>query len=152
MKTNLATLVVTAACLFAAHAAPADKAAAPAATEAEKKLALVSQPVPKSTFGIPAKPVDGHDPFFPVSDRLFGLKSTPRPAASPVNTAIVFNGISGSKDRPFAMINGRTFAEGEEAPVNTSGGRVRVLLVAIKEDRAVVEVGGERRELTFQGR
>lgn len=150
MKTLLAALVFTTGFLFAAQAAPPEKAVAPA--EVQKKIAVADQPVPKSNFGIPAKPQDGHDPFYPVSDRLFGLKSGPKPASAVASSAIVFNGISGTPPRRLAMINGRTFAEGEEAPVNTSAGRVRVLLVAIRDDIAVVEVAGERRELTFQGR
>ncbi len=152
MKTLLSTLACSGTLLFATVAAPADKAPAPATTEAQKTINAASQPVPKSAFGIPSKPVDGHDPFFPTSDRLFAIKTTPKAVGAPINTAIVFNGISGSKDHQLAMINGHTFAEGEEAPVNTSAGRIHVLLVAIKDDRAVVEIAGERRELTFQGR
>ncbi len=148
MKTIVATLILVTAGMMSVFAAPIEKAV----REVPSNLMLTNQPVPKSAFAIPAKPVDGRDPFYPASDRLFGLKIAPKATAAPVNTAIVFNGISGSKDRPFAMINGHTFAEGEEAPVNTAGGRVRVLLVAIKDDRAVVEIAGERRELTFQGR
>ena len=150
MKTSLLALAFVSTLTLTTFAAPPEKSAGAAA--AEKKIVIADKPVPKSSFGIPAKPQDGHDPFFPISDRLFAVKSSKPSSSSPVNTAIVFNGISGSKDRPFAMINGHTFAEGEEAPVNTSAGRVRVLLVAIKDDRAIIEVGGERRELIFQGR
>ena len=150
MKTFLSTLAFAIGIIFAAPAAPSEKASAPA--ESQKQSTVADKPVAKSTFGIPTKPQDGHDPFFPVSDRLFAAKTTPKPASSSVSSAIVFNGISGSQDHRLAMINGRTFAEGEEAPVNTTSGRVRVLLVAIKDDRAVVEVAGERRELVFQGR
>lgn len=149
MKT-LSVIIISMAFLFSAQAAPSEKAALPAG--ALSKIAPADKPVPKSTFGVPAKPQDGHDPFFPGSDRLFGLKSTPKPTSSTVGSGIVFNGISGSKDRRLAMINGHTLAEGEEALVNTSTGRVRVLLITIKDDRVVVEIAGERRELIFQGR
>ncbi len=152
MKTLLSTLACSSALLLATEAAPTDKTPAPATTETRKTINPASQPVPKSAFGVPTKPTDGHDPFFPTSDRMFAIKTAPKTANTPVNTAIVFNGISGSKDHQLAMINGHTFAEGEEAPVNTSAGRIHVLLVAIKDDRAVVEIAGERRELTFQGR
>ncbi len=150
MKHLCAILVLTAASLLALQ--PAAAAPAPAPGEASTKNAPADRPIPKSTFGIPAKPQDGHDPFFPVSDRLFAAKTAPKPASSSLGSAVVFNGISGSQDHRLAMINGRTFAEGEEAPVNTAAGRVRVLLVAIKGDVAVVEIAGERRELMFQGR
>ena len=149
MKIVLPTLILAGVVTLTAFADPAEKPAKAAATPT--KLPQLDKPVPKSNFSIPAKPQDGHDPFFPASERLFAVKSSPKSSSSVVATAIVFNGISGSKERPFAMINGHTFAEGEEAPVNTSSGRVRVLLVAIKDDHAIVEIAGERRELTFQG-
>ena len=113
--------------------------------------AATDRPIPKSTFGIPTKPEEGRDPFFPTSDRLYAVKTAPKQRSpSAPSQAIVFNGISGSADHRFAMINGRTFAEGEEAPVNTPSGRIKVLLLAIKGNIAVVEIAGERRELTFQ--
>ena len=150
MKTSLLVLAFASTLTLTVLATPPEKSAA--ATEAQKKIVPTDKPVPKSSFGVPAKPQDGHDPFFPTSDRLFAIK-TPKPATSGLaNVGIVFNGISGSQDKRFAMINGRTFAEGEEAPVNTSSGRQRVLLIAIKGDTAVIEIGGERRELIFQGR
>lgn len=152
MKNSLLALAFAGTVSLTAFAAPPQNPAAAAAAEATKKILAIGKPVPKSSFGIPAKPQDGHDPFYPTSDRLFAVKASPKHSPSSASSAIVFNGISGSKDRPFAMINGHTFAEGEEAPVNTSAGRIRVLLVAIKDDRAIVEIAGERRELTFQGR
>ena len=151
MKTSLLVLAFASTLTLTVLATPPEKSAA--ATEAQKKIVPTGKPVPKSSFGVPAKPQDGHDPFFPTSDRLFAVKTSPKPSNSGLaNAGIVFNGISGSQDQRFAMINGRTFAEGEEAPVNTSSGRQRVLLIAIKGDTAVIEIGGERRELIFQGR
>jgi len=108
--------------------------------------------IPKSSFSIPAKPQDGHDPFFPASDRLFAVKTAPKAATASTTAALVFNGKSGTQERPFAMINGYTFAAGEEALVNTSSGRVRVRCVEIKGGSVVVEVAGERRELHFEDR
>ena len=148
MKNYLPALAFASALTLTSQAAPSDKS--PAANAPAKTVAA-EKAVPKSAFGLPAKPSDGHDPFFPVSDRLFAVKTTPKSSTSTFSSAIVFNGISGSEDRRFAMINGHTFAEGEKASVNTTGGRVPVLLVAIKGDVAIVEIAGERRELTFPG-
>ena len=150
MKKPLFALAFASALTLTTLAAPSEKST-PA--EAPAKPVVADKPVPKSAFGVPTKPQDGHDPFFPSSDRLFAVKTSPKPTSlAPVSSGIVFNGISGSEDRRFAMINGHTFAEGEKASVTTTGGRVPVLLVAIRGDIAVVEIAGERRELTFQGR
>lgn len=147
MKILSFTFVLAIVATLMARAAAAEKSAAPA--EAPKKIIPTDLPVPKSNFTVPAKPQDGHDPFFPTSDRLFAVK-TSRPVSSSNSSAIVWNGISGSQGRRFAMINGHTFAEGEEAMVSTATGRVRVLLVSLNGETAIVEVAGERRELTFQ--
>ena len=149
MKTSILIIVFATAFTLTATDVPKQKPAA--ASEPQKKSLPTDQPIPKSSFSIPAKIQEGRDPFFPATEHLFAVKSAPKNQAVP-NTGIVFNGISGSKERPFAMINGHTFAEGEEAPVTTSSGRVRVLLVAIKDDHAIIEVAGERRELTFQAK
>lgn len=122
----------------------------PAVTNAPAPAQAVA-PVPRSTFGIPTKPEDGHDPFFPGSDRLFAVKTAPK-SPSGAGAAIVFNGISGSQDRRFAMINGYTFAEGEQAFVNTPSGRVMVHCLEIKGETVTVEIAGERRELRLKGR
>lgn len=148
MKPALFTAVIVSVLAWTSLAGSSEKTEAPAA--APKKTVATDKPVPKSSFSVPAKPADGHDPFFPASDRLFAVKTKPKTSTPSNNSAIVFNGISGTDDHRFAMINGHTFAEGEKASVNTSGGRVPVQLIAIRGDIAVVEVAGERRELKFQ--
>jgi hypothetical protein len=145
---NVILALATAAALSTHAALPAKTAT----TTGQNKTAPEETPVPKSTFGIPAKPQDGHDPFFPASDRLYALKPAPKQASSATGSALVFNGMAGTQDHRLAMINSKTFAEGEEAMVNISGGRVRVRCLEIKGDVVVVEVAGERRELHFQDR
>ena len=51
------------------------------------------------------------------------------------------------------MINGRTFAEGEEGDVNTNSGKKHVRCLKIKEDSVIVELlpEGERQELKLRG-
>lgn len=143
----LLTLAIAAA--LSAHAEQPAKTATPAS---QNKTAPEEQPVPKSTFGVPAKPQDGHDPFFPASDRLYAVKAVLKQAASTTVAALVCNGIAGTQDHRLAMINSKTFAEGEEGMVNTSDGRVHVRCLEIKGNLVIVEVAGERRELHFQDR
>jgi hypothetical protein len=46
------------------------------------------------------------------------------------------------------MICGKTFYPGEEADVrDTSGVRIHIRCIEVKEDSATIEAGGERREL-----
>ena len=143
------TFALVIAAALSSHAASPAKTATPAGPI---KTAPEEKPVPQSSFGIPAKPQDGHDPFFPTSDRLYAVKSAPKQAVPGTVTPLVYNGKAGAQGHEFAMINSKTFAEGEEAMVNTSSGRVRVRCLEIKGDVVVIEVAGERRELHFQDR
>ena len=136
----------------AALSTPAAQPAITATPAVQNKTAPEEKAVPKSIFSVPAKPQDGHDPFFPVSDRRYGVKAAPKQDAAPTGAGLLCNGIAGAKDHRLAMINSKTFAEGEEAVVNTSEGRIRVRCLEIKGDVVVVEVAGERRELHFQDR
>ena len=60
--------------------------------------------------------------------------ATNAPASLPAK--LILNGIS----RKLAMINGRTFSEGEEGDVNTENGRKHVRCIRIKEDSAMIEI------------
>ena len=144
-----AILALAIAAALSAHASPPAKTET---TTGQNKTAPEEKPVPKSNFGVPTKPQDGHDPFFPASDRLFAIKTAPKQASSVTGAALVCNGIAGIQDHRLAMINSKTFAEGEEATVNTSGGPVRVRCLEIKGNVVAIEVAGERRELHFQDR
>jgi hypothetical protein len=104
---------------------------------------------PKSEFHLPPSADQGRDPFFPGSLRLWaGPLKDSRPAAAPMN--LVLNGLSGSATHRFAMINGRTLAEGEESELSTSGSRIRVRCLKIEADSVTVLADGERRVLKFQ--
>jgi hypothetical protein len=101
----------------------------------------VSRDIPRSVFTVPANPKEGRNPFFPSE----GTEGSKRP--SPDSRAIVLKGLSGKPTERLAMINNRTFAEGEEGEVSTPSGKVKIRCVEIKTDSVVIEVGGERREL-----
>jgi acetolactate synthase small subunit len=64
---------------------------------------------------------------------------------------MVLKGLSGTKDKPLAIINNYTFAEGEEAEVRVINQLYRVKVVEIKERAVMIQVNGtEPRELTLR--
>jgi len=116
-------------------AAPASKDSA--TTQKRGPNTSMAEPeIPASVFVLPADPKDGKDPFFPTSKRPY-VRAMPHttnaPAIQPVK--LILNGIS----RKLAMINGRTFSEGEEGDVNTDGGRRHIRCIKIKEESVTVE-------------
>jgi hypothetical protein len=125
-----------------AHSAPAAKsrAAAPVA---------VTNAIPQSVFIIPSVPGNARDPFFP--DRI--IQAQTAKAVTSTNSrptgasCLVLKGLSGVPENRLAMINGRTMARGEDAEINTECGRLLVHCVDITANSAIIEVGGERREL-----
>jgi hypothetical protein len=123
-----------------AHSAPAAKT--PAATNAVEV-------VPQSVFTIPNVPGPARDPFFPT--RLIQAEVAKAPTSTNTHSSslgcITLKGLSGPPSNPLAMINGRTMARGEDAEINTDCGRLLVHCVDITTNSAIVEVGGERREL-----
>jgi hypothetical protein len=140
---------LAAAAALAAGGPPAQtappKKPGPAAPTTKTNAASSEVQIPQSVFIIPTSPKEGLDPFFPNSNRLFTpkkVKTTP----SGVET-LVFNGLSGSPAKRYAMINGHTLAEGEEAEVNTPEGRARIRCLQIKAESVVIEMDGQRREL-----
>src|SRR5262245_31868393 len=143
--------VCTATVLFSTSAT-----AAPPAKDASKKTDSKPEAlVPLASFVIPGGPQDGRDPFFPASTRPFVNQqpqpqkgTNPQPTVSPLN--LTLNGIiPGSK---LAMVNGRTFAEGEEGDVVVNGLRKRIRCLKVKDESAIIELlpEGERRELKMR--
>lgn len=128
--------------MIVAHSAPQEK-------QAPSKAQLVeSNAIPQSSFIIPTSSEKGRDPFFPNSHYMSGAQVIKMSTSAPVT--LVLNGLSGTQDHRLAIINGRTFAEGEESDVHTTSGRVRVHCIQIKGEMVVVEVAGERRELRLR--
>ena len=105
-----------------------------------------------STFT--ATPGFGKDPFFPKSRRLqvAPVISTNVPLPSgELPAGMVLKGLSGTKEKPLAIINNYTFAAGEEAEVRVGLGIYRVKVVEIKERSVMVSVNGTPpRELTLR--
>jgi hypothetical protein len=135
---------VAASCGTVAYSVPSEK------PESVTSVAVTNS-IPQSIFVVPKNAEEGRDPFFPTSDRLWRVttvKLPPRPNTPAVS--LVLNGLSGTADHRLAMINGRTFAEGESNEVTTAGTRVLIRCIEIKESSVVIEVGGARRELSLR--
>lgn len=139
-----ASLIFTAAVFSAATSI----SAAPAARRTIGVPPLTTNAVPKSVYAVPASEADGHDPFYPASDRL-RRSSNSKPSNTPKapSLTLVYNGLSGTADHQLAIINGRTLAEGEETELVLPTGRVKIRCVEIKGETVIVEAFGERREL-----
>jgi len=97
---------------------------------------------------VPANPREGRDPFFPESSRPYEDAAPTNKANNSIN-ALAIHGVSYLHGRPMVIINNHTFAIGDEGDVQASGSRVRLRLIEIRKDAAVIEVNGLRRELTI---
>jgi hypothetical protein len=113
--------------------------------------------IPRSVFVVPRSPKEGRDPFFPQSTRFSGTTVTDpktRTNQPPVVLELALKGISGTRERPLAIINNQTFAAGEENEVITGTRRVRIRCIAInaEAETVIIEFGNERRELRLKQR
>ena len=102
-----------------------------------------------SEFSIPATVAAGRDPFFPARAILKSTASSTDPAAPPT-VNFVLQGVSGTKARRFALINGRTFGAEEEGEITVSKIKVRVRCISIEEDSCVIESGGRQQLLKLR--
>ena len=143
------TIVLCLGAVAALSVAVAQSAPAPKAPAAAPE----PPPVPKSVFDIPAKAGVARDPFNPTSIIPAEVaKVQTSTNAHPASLGcLVLKGLSGPPSNPLAMINGRTMARGEDAEINTTDcGRLLVHCVDITTNSAIIEVGGERRELRLR--
>ena len=72
---------------------------------------------------------------------------TPKP---PAPDKLTLNGITWSKTRPMALINGRTFEVQEEARVQLGQSNVAVRCLTITADSVVIQVAGEEKPQTLR--
>src|SRR6266436_3389320 len=99
-------------CLNASAAQPPTKTPAPSA----KPDAAPTEPeIPRSIFTIPKNSKEGRDPFFPASTYVgYSAPAARTNVSGPVTIPkMVLMGISGTREKPLAIINGRTFGRGE---------------------------------------
>ncbi len=118
--------------------------AMPAATE-----------IPRSVFVVPRSPSEGRDPFFPHTTRFSGARATDTKTTTnppPAVVELVLKGISGTRERPLAIINTTTFGVGDENDVIAGTRRVRIRCVEINAEAGtvIIQIGNQRRELRLK--
>ena len=165
MKLHVPSLQKTVLLLLAGFACTtslgyADKTNSPAAA-AKGKQATPPAPVeiPKSVFVAPTDPSVGKDPFFPRSGYPY-IRTTTVSTTSKTNPVVtvpelVLSGISGTQDKPLAVINNSTFSEGDVHNVFVSGGRqilVQCLEIDLQGGTALVQVSGQRKILPLKSK
>jgi len=118
-----------------------------AATAAATLASSEAPALPLSTFAVPRKVTEGRDPFFPNSIRVYG-ESTASNRTATVMVDLVLKGISGTTEKPLAIINSTTFTAGESNEVILKNGRMRIQCVEINMATGTVlmQIGSERRE------
>jgi hypothetical protein len=109
----------------------------------------VVKPPPRSVFNQPANASEGRDPFFPSSIRPYQGAVVPGAHAVADVGALTIQGFSGAPDHRLVIINNVTFAEGDDAEVSTSQGRIHIHCLEIGVNSAVVEANGQRHELRY---
>jgi hypothetical protein len=119
-----------------------------AATAATTPVSTEAPVLPLSTFAVPRKVTEGRDPFFPNSIRVYGESLNTNRSAT-VMVDLVLKGISGTTEKPLAIINSTIFTAGESNEVILKNGRMRIQCVEINLSAGTVllQIGTERREL-----
>jgi hypothetical protein len=114
-----------------------------------------SEPVVlKSVFVMPTGPQEGKDPFFPRSLRPYEsvIVRTNMPlAVAPTMIDLKLSGISGTAERPLAIINGKTFEQGEEGEVRVGVAHMNIRVVEIKANTVTVQMGTQQQVLRMRG-
>ena len=146
------TFVLTLSAVTALSVATVNSAPAAKTPDAKAPAAEAEVQIPKSVFTVPNTAGVARDPFYP--NRIIQAEvSKPTTNAAPrvaSLSCLVLKGLSGTPSSPLAMVNGRTMARGEDAEIVTECGRLLVHCVDITTNSAIVEVGGERRELRLR--
>jgi hypothetical protein len=147
VSSRICLLVV--GCVFAV--AFSAEAAAPAKGPSDKKSAPAEPEIPKSVFTSAGK--ECHDPFYPNTTRLQPAPPVQptvpdRPAVAVANLQL--KGISGPPNNRIAIINNQSFKPGEEADVISGNNRIHVRCIEIRAESALIEAGGQQRELKLR--
>ena len=150
------------ALLLVVSAAPAGPTNPPAtkgqgkSTPAPDAAPTVAVEIPKSVFGVPTNPAGGKDPFFPHSLYPYGTKQVSNTGTNRVTVPVIpdfsLDGISGSEEKPLAIVNGVNFGINDELDVVLAGRKFRVkcLEISLPTSTAVIQAGGQRRTLQLK--
>lgn len=112
-----------------------------------------AKPAPSVKSEFTDDPKFGKDPFFPNSERRKATNETniPTDVQAPA-IKLKLQGISGPSEKRLGIVNNRTFAVGEEAEMKVDGKSYKVHCLEIKEHSVIMEVNGQRQELTLGAR
>ena len=107
--------------------------------------------MPRSVFD--ASPAY-RDPFHPGSTRRLGSsrvdESDDKSSKTDLASLLVLNGLSGTTAQRLAIINGKTFASGEQGDVVTQRGKVNVRCLEIRSGSTVILVGADANKLELR--
>lgn len=110
----------------------------------------------QSAFVWPDNKQQGRDPFYPKSEYPFlrakpttPQQPTPSPQAPPT-VELKLSGISGTPDHRLAIINGKTFEQGEEGEVRVGSARISIHVLKIDADMVTVQVGTQQQVLRLR--
>ncbi|MGA1235268.1 MAG: hypothetical protein ACO34E_00215 [Limisphaerales bacterium] len=155
--TTLCGCLIVCSLAFPGHVAAAADESEAAASADEQEVAEESAPaskpfqfdIPKSVF-ITEESADVKDPFFPTSRRRWGRAETgPVQAVVPeeqlVARHVALRGITGFEGSKVALINGKTFMEGDEAPVKLPDdlGQLKLKVLRVYENSVEFVVVGK---------
>jgi len=105
-------------------------------------------PPPRSVFIQPTSPHEGHDPFWPESNRVWDSAIVAAHAAEP--TTLKVDGYSIVGGRPIVIINKVSFLNGDEADLPApGGGHTHVHCISIESDHVEVDINGMRRDIRY---
>ena len=137
------SLLIAGAMALAVDTAPA--------TKAGKIETKIKTETIRSVFILPSNPKEGHDPFFPDSERPYEIAAAANPQAGNI-TSLVLKGFSGPLNHRLVIINNHTFGAGDTGNVITPSGRIHLRCIAIKTNSVIIETGGQRHELIYSNK
>ena len=120
---------------------------------------------PKSTFYIPNDQKElktNKDPFFPRSLYPITIKApqvannntNPHPVVVTTAPELTLSGLSGTEEKPYAIINYFTFGVGDERDVAVTPGKpkvkIRCVEIHLADQTVVVSVGGRLQTLSLK--
>ena len=152
-----ATLLCLALVSHAATQPASTPSKAPSAPPAPASTPVAAV-IPRSIFVVPTSEREGRDPFFPRTTRLHAVAQTSKTGIVRTNPQpsiaieLALKGISGTPERPLAIINNQTFAVGEENDVVSGGRRMRIrcLEINVAAESVTIQVGNQKRELRLK--
>lgn len=140
--------------IFSGAVSPAASAPGKAPATSSGSVSNAPSYYTESVFTMPTGPKEGKDPFYPKSDRPWrdAKPAAPQQLApvTPQTLELKLSGISGTPEHRLAIINGKTFEQGEESEVRVGTARINIHVLKIEADTATVQVGTQQQVLRLR--